>query len=138
MKKIIFIFILLITHQLFANAQSNVDVSEYDRWFNEINDVRVGVDSNSINALTNPFITIYTPTGTGTSSNASVARKLELNAIVDGSIVMINDSWYKLNSNVFNMKLVSIKKDSVILRGSERTLELYLRKPNENSIIKSN
>lgn len=134
MKKIFFITILLFTQQLIANTPNGVDVSEYDRWFNEINDVRVGVDSNNIDALSNPFTTI---TATVISSNASSAPKLELNAIFDGTSAMINDSWYKLNSRVFNMRLTSIKKNSVVLSDTERTIELYLRKTNENSVIKT-
>lgn len=139
LKKIILLLtIFMLQHTLLAQTNGSdvdrIDVSEYDDWFNEINNVRVGVSELSINKLTNPFITITTPS---TSNTNSSAVRLELNAIMDGDNAMINKKWYKINSLVNNMRLTSIKKDSVVLRNAERSIELYLRKKNENSIIKT-
>lgn len=142
LKKITLIIAVFLMQNILIADTSNtslginesVDVSEYDRWFNEINDVRVGVNESNINALLNPFTTVHVAS---TSNNATPSIKLELNGILDGKSAMINNSWYKLNSRVYNMRLSSIKKNSVVLSGAERTIELYLRKTNENSIIKT-
>lgn len=123
-------------HILIADTPDNVrsvDVSEYDRWFNEINDVRVGVAYDSVDALSSPF---SATASTVVASVVAPSQKLELTAIMNGDRAMINNSWYELNSTVYNMKLRSIKKNSVVLSGAERTVELYLRKTNENNNIK--
>lgn len=116
---------------------TNEKTDKYDVLFNEINEVRIGIAESDVALLSNPFVAPPVARVDG-GINKTALTPLSLNAIIEGKKVMINNSWYDLNSLVRGMRISSIKSDSVTLRGTNKTMELYLRKKNENSIIKSN
>jgi hypothetical protein len=118
---------------LFGDNSTNI--AKYDRYFNEINEIRVGIANQDIDALTNPFITIAIPYSA--SNNNATAITFKLNAILENK-VKINNSWLGKGSLINGMRVVTIKQNSVVLSSENRAIELFLREKNENSIITTN
>jgi len=125
--------LLLCNSSLFAD--SSADIARYDRYFNEISEIRVGIEDREIDILANPFVTIAIPHNSG-SGNAT-ALTFKLSAIIENK-VKINDSWLSKGSVVNGMRVIAIKQKSVVLGSATRGVELFLREKNENSIITTN
>jgi hypothetical protein len=124
--------ILVGTLNLFGD--NSADIAKYDRYFNEINEVRVGIEDEDIEKLSNPFAVIRTAAAT---TNTTAEPTFQLNAIVENK-VKINNSWLKQGSLVNGLRVITIKQKSVVLGSDNKILELFLREKNENSIITTN
>ncbi|MDR1613998.1 MAG: hypothetical protein LBS26_00305 [Campylobacteraceae bacterium] len=134
MKKSFLIAIILIgTFDLFGDSSTNI--AGYDRYFNEINEVRVGISDEDVDKLSNPFAVIQTA-AIPTSNNTSEPT-FQLNAIVENK-VKVNNSWLKQGSSINGLRVIAIKQKSVVLGNDNKRLELFLREKNENSIITAN
>jgi hypothetical protein len=127
--------LLLCNSSLFGD--SSADIARYDRYFNEISEIRVGIVDREIDVLANPFITLAIPRVPGSGGNATAAPTFKLNAIIENK-VKINDSWLSKGSLINGMRVIAIKQRSVVLGSTNRGIELFLREKNENSIITTN
>jgi hypothetical protein len=126
--------ILVGTLNLFGD--SSADIARYDRYFNEINEVRVGILNDEVDKLSDPFAVTRTATAADANNNAT-SPVFQLNAILENK-VKINDSWLKQGSLINDLRVIAIKQKSVVLGNENRRLELFLREKNENSIITTN
>jgi len=137
MKKILLSLILI------ASLKANVDINasienkaslikEYQEMFQKISQKRVGLDDSELSLVKPPFVKMVKKGG---AKSAKKKQVFFLEAIF-GDRVMINGKWYKLYQNIDNYKIVSIKGDSVFLKGNEIKLKLTLRKKNANITIK--
>ncbi|MDR1555091.1 MAG: hypothetical protein LBS39_03580 [Campylobacteraceae bacterium] len=114
---------------------SSTDIVEYDKFFNEISEVRIGIDDKEIDSIANPFITIPAPAQSN-NANASLPT-FRLSAIIENK-VKINDTWLSKGSAINGLRVIAIKQNSVVLGSENRAIELFLREKNENSIITIN
>ncbi|MDR2342553.1 MAG: hypothetical protein LBD84_05910 [Campylobacteraceae bacterium] len=114
---------------------SSTDKVEYDKFFNEISQVRVGILDQDISNMANPFIAVPAPVGID-SVNAS-SPIFKLSAILEDKI-KINDTWLSKGSIIDGLTVIAIKQNSVVLGNENRAIELFLREKNENSIITIN
>ncbi|MDR0762334.1 MAG: hypothetical protein LBF13_04725 [Campylobacteraceae bacterium] len=134
LKKYFLIAAVLVgTLNLFGD--NSADIARYDRYFNEISEVRVGIPNNEIDKLSDPFAVIRTANVADTSNVTSPT--FQLNAILENK-VKINDSWLKQGSLIHDLRVIAIKQKSVVLGNENKRLELFLREKNENSIITTN
>ncbi|MDR1460099.1 MAG: hypothetical protein LBI78_00435 [Campylobacteraceae bacterium] len=113
----------------------SADIVEYDRFFNEIGEVRVGITNQDIDSITNPFVIVATPVDSNNINASSPTFKLS--AIFENK-VKINDSWLTQGSIINGLRVVAIKQNSVVLGSENRAIELFLREKNENSVITIN
>ena len=142
MKKIL-LYSLSATLLMANSPQSeNIDdkqslIREYQEMFQKISQKRVGLQDSQIAKVKPPFLKIVKKKK-GTKSASRDANKkvqLVLEAIL-GNRVMINGNWYSLHQSVGSYKIVSIKDDTVCLKGDTTKLKLKIRKKNANIIIK--
>ncbi|MDR3177783.1 MAG: hypothetical protein LBT96_02245 [Campylobacteraceae bacterium] len=115
---------------------SSADIVEYDKFFNEISEVRVGISEQDISGIANPFVVVSAPISQDNNANAT-APAFKLNAILENK-VKINDTWLAKGSAIDGLRVISIKQNSVVLGNENRAIELFLREKNENSIITIN
>ncbi|DAB32326.1 MAG TPA: hypothetical protein CFH79_04480 [Sulfurospirillum sp. UBA11407] len=136
MKNIVLIlcFSSIILSSSFAKETNFVDMSEYETLFAEISDKRVGVSSEEIKKVKNPFIfKIVHKTEDGEIADIKVETIYNLYAIL-GDKVKINDSWYSINDQLGYYKLSKIKQNSVLLSSASETKELFIRKQNASNV----
>lgn len=127
-------FSSIILSSSFAKETNFVDMSEYETLFAEISDKRVGVSSEEIKKVKNPFIfKIVHKTEDGEIADIKVATIYNLYAIL-GDKVKINDSWYSINDQLGYYKLSKIKQNSVLLSSASETKELFIRKQNASNV----
>lgn len=134
MKKLIILPLLAI--YLEADDSRLAMVAEYKSMFSKIGERRVGVDHRMIDAVKTPFVIV----------------KKEQPKIVNGEVVepssefvlqaminkkaKINGTWYGVNDDVGDLKVVSIKNGVVWLKNSEFKKRLTMRKENAKISIK--
>ena len=126
-----------LTTQSTTSSSSVVDMSAYDRQFDAIGKIRVGLSDKDIVSLKDPFsiesIKKYAieeevePGLIGKNLNAIIANK-----------VKINDTWYSLGEYIGSYKIMQIKDKSVIIENEKQNLELKLNQGNQNVIITIN
>ncbi len=125
----IFAFLLFSSTFLYSATSLKLgnDTKEYDKIFEKIGKIRVGVNKKEINKIKNPFIVIKK----NVDKNGTKKRRkiYKLNAIFN-SKAMINRKWYKKYSKVGIYKLIKIKTNSVLLRSANKSKELFIRKNN--------
>lgn len=125
----IFAFLLFSATFLYSTTDLKLgnDTKEYDKIFEKIGEIRVGVDSKVINKIKNPFIVVKK----NVDKNATKKhRKIyRLNAIFNQK-AMINGKWYKKYSKIGVYKLIKIKTNSVLLRSEDKSKKLFIRKTN--------
>ncbi len=133
MKKLILLSLLV----LLAHSDQNkiALVADYDSMFKQIGKKRFGVNSTEIDALKSPFVTVKKDTKRDTNDTVLQKEKFILNVIMQKR-AKINDHWYRLGDDVDGLKLVSIDKKMVILKNSEKTQRLIIRRKNEKFSIK--
>jgi hypothetical protein len=110
-------------------------IKEYQDMFQKISQKRVGLDDSEITKVKPPFIKIVKKAGTKSAEKSKGVQTLILEAIL-GNRVMINGSWYKLYQNIGDLKIVSIVRDSVFLKGNGTKQKLTIRNKNANITIK--
>jgi len=108
------------------------ETKAYDKIFEKISETRIGADNKKIDKLKNPFLVIYKK-----KKASNVTKKPKTIYVLDGifeSEAKINGKWRKKYSRVGKYKLVRIKRSSVLLRNSNGTKELFIRKNNGSKI----
>ena len=123
---------LLIAALAAALAWGNSHYPEIDQLIEKVKVKRVGLSSEEIKKLKNPFISekklkkiikkAKTPKKT---AKKRVYYKLYS---IFNNRAKINGRWYRLGSKVGSYRLVSIGSDSVLLRNKYRQLRLFLSK----------
>jgi len=125
----IFVFLLFSSTFLYSttNLRLGNDTKEYDKIFEKIGEIRVGVNTKDINKIKSPFIVIKK----NIDNNETKKRRIiyELNAIFNNK-AMISGKWYKKYSKIGVYKLIKVKKNSVLLRSADKSKELFIRKNN--------
>ena len=131
--KISLLFICL-NNLSFANEAYKESVKEYDRFFQEIGEKRVGVDESIINSIKNPFIMKKVEVVVK-DNNSTVVKKdiYNLSAIFDKK-AKINGKWYKIGDEIGDFKLKMIKTRSVVIANEHYKKELFIRKSNVSKI----
>ena len=130
--KNIFLFLLMLT--MFLNA--DLSVKQIQEMVNNIHEKRVGVELETLDNTKEPFVRLQEENNISTfiipiQKNNDV--KLELHAIVNGK-AYINDSWLKINENIFGYQLKYIGNKGVVLRNENHIKKLFLSKKKNNFI----
>jgi len=110
-------------------------IAEYDKFFSQISEKRIGVSNSKIDTVKNPFIMTYSKL-VAQDSNGTVIQKKPtyiLTAIFNKK-AKLNGQWYKLHSEIGDFKLASIRSNSVIIKNEHFKKELFIRKSNVNKI----
>lgn len=150
MKKILFFLFISMTY-IYANSmltQEDINqeldnikgpynenvVREYIKVFHDISQERKVMDEKDVDLVQNPFVvpvkTINAPEQT------SEQIEYKLHAILEDR-ANINNKWYKQNDMIkiqpgVKVKLLKIKKDSVVLRIANTNKEIQLNKGIDN------
>ena len=137
MKNLYILFALLITTQLFSN-----ELAWVDEQIEAIKPARVGVSSNEISKLKDPFIFLHkkeekeTSKGKDKLSNSyskykKIAKRkrvyFRLDAILNTS-AMINGKWYKQGSYIYGYKVAQVNRKTVLLTSKNKSLLLSTEK----------
>ncbi len=130
----IFLTTVFLSSLLFSSSSLILgnDIKDYDKIFEKISETRIGIKPKEIDKIKNPFIVIYKHR---TDSNKTKKPKIiyKLNAIFNNR-AMINKKWYRRYSKIGRYKLIKIKKNSVLLKSTNTSKELFIRKKNESKI----
>lgn len=106
---------------------------KYDKLFAQIGEKRIGVLNSKIEAIKNPFIVTKTPIEDNNKTVQIIRPTYILNAIFD-TRAKINAQWYRLNSEIDDFRLVSIRARSVVIKNEHSKKELFIRKSDDNKI----
>ena len=109
---------------------------EYDKFFAQISEKRIGVSNTKIDKVKNPFIMSYSKVVVQDGNKTIEVKKRTyiLNATFNNK-AKINGQWYKLNSEIGDFKLANVRSNSVIIKNEHSKKELFIRK-NDVSKIK--
>ena len=130
------LFILLFCSLAMANEAYKNSIKEYDKFFQEIGEKRVGVDEKIIDSVKNPFIIkkieVVVKDSNGTRK---IVKKdiYKLSAIFNNK-AKINGKWYNIGDEIGNFKLKTIKTKSVVIADEHYKKELFIRKSNVSKI----
>ena len=110
-------------------------IAEYDKFFSEISEKRLGVSNSKIDTVKNPFIMTYGKVVVKDGNSTVKIKKptYTLTAIFNKK-AKLNGRWYKLYSKIGDFKLVSIGSNSVIIENEHSKKELFIRKSNVSKI----
>ena len=134
MKRLIIIPFLAIYLQADDNRMAMV--SEYKTMFSKIGKKRVGIDPRKIDAVKTPFVKVdKKQVQTKEGNSLDVKSGFVLQAMFNKK-VKISGAWYKLGDEVDNMKIISIRNDTVWLKNSEFKKRLTMRNENAKISIK--
>ncbi len=150
MKKILFFLFISMTYIYANNMLTQEDINqeldnikgpynenvvrEYIKVFHDISQERKVMDEKDVDLVQNPFVvpvkTINAPEQT------SEQIEYKLHAILEDR-ANINNKWYKQNDMIkiqpgVKVKLLKIKKDSVVLRIANTNKEIQLNKGIDN------
>lgn len=131
------ITILLLFSTFFSSAalteeSREKNIKQYDTLFDQIGEQRVGLSTETIASVDNPFFMEKKKAVEPADSNTS-KKIIKPEYVLNGTLnkkAKINDSWYALNSTIGEYKLVQIKSNRVVLQNKHIKKELYIRKPN--------
>lgn len=107
-------------------------MQKYDKIFDKVSETRIGISQKELNQTRNPFVV----TSRSVEQRRATGRRrvyLRLDAIFDNR-AKINGRWIKLYKKIGVYKLVKIKKSSVLLKSSNNTREIFIRKNNGSQI----
>ena len=108
---------------------------EYDKFFTQIGEKRIGVSNSKINTVKTPFI-ITNSNVIIKDGNKTVKVKKPmyiLNATFNNK-AKVNGQWHKINSEIGDFKLTNIRSNSVIMRNEHSKKELFIRNSNVSKI----
>ena len=110
-------------------------IAEYDKFFSQISEKRLGVSNSKIDTIKNPFIMTYSKVVVKDDNGTVTIKKptYTLNAILNKK-AKLNGQWYKLHSQIGDFKLTSIGSNSVIIKNEHSKKELFIRKSNVSQI----
>ena len=121
----------------FANSKENMSeelknkITEYDKFFTEINQKRVGVSNFEIDKISNPFKVTREER---VFKNSSKKEKTHLLTAIFNKNAKIDGQWYKINNAIGGFKLIAINSGSVIIKNAHSKKELFIRKNNVKKI----
>ncbi len=127
---------VILSSLLYAEVSTSLEssVKEYDVLFDKIAEKRIGVDSESINRMPNPFISAQATTAIDGDSNETRAELVYvLEATLDDK-AKINGEWYKKNELVGSYKLVNVDHNTVTLKNENEKKELAIRTKDDRNI----
>ncbi len=134
MKRLIIIPFLAIYIQ--ADDSRLAMVSEYKTMFAKIGKKRIGIDPRKIDAVKTPFVKVEKKQIQTTDGNSVDVKSAFVLQAMFNKKVKISGAWYKLGDEVDNMKIISIRNDTVWLKNSEFKKRLTMRKENAKISIK--
>ena len=110
-------------------------IAQYDKFFKQISEKRVGISNSQINQVKNPFIMTYAKVivKDGNRTIASKKPTYTLNATFNNK-AKINGKWYNIHSKIGDFKLANVKTNSVIIKNEHLKKELFIRKSNVSKI----
>ena len=116
---------------------SRKKIAEYDKFFSQISEKRLGVSNSKINTVKNPFMMTYSKVVVKDSNSTVTIEKptYTLTATFDKK-AKLNGQWYKLYSKIGDFKLVSIRSNSVILEDKHSKKKFFIIRKNNVSKIK--
>lgn len=128
----------LVLSSAIANESSkniNSKIAEYDKFFTQISEKRVGVSNSKIDNTKNPFIMTYKKVMVKDGNSTIEVKKptYVLNTIFNDK-AKINGKWYKIGNDIDDFKLASIRDKSVIIKNEHSKKELFIRKSNVSKI----
>ena len=132
---ILVLFLSLITNlNAITNDNFKNKIKEFDKFFQQIGEKRVGASNNKIDTIKNPFVMIYKK-NIAVDGNTTTVHKINyiLNATFDKK-AKINGKWYKQNSNIGDFKLIQVNRKSVIIKNEHSKKELFIRNSNVDKI----
>ena len=110
-------------------------IAQYDKFFTQIGEQRIGVSNSKIDTVKNPFIMTYSKVvvkdGNGT---VTIKKPTYILTVIFNKKAKINGQWYKLHSEIGDFKLTSIRSNSVIIKNEHSKKELFIRKSNVSQI----
>ncbi|NOX16178.1 MAG: hypothetical protein GXP61_09190 [Epsilonproteobacteria bacterium] len=132
--KILLITFFLSLNFIYASVKLSLgnETKVYDKIFDKVSETRIGVEEKVISKLKNPFLVIYKK-----RLDSKKPKKPKIIYTLDGIFdnkAKINGKWRKKYTKIGVYKIVKIKRRSVILRNSNGTKELFIRKNNVSKI----
>jgi len=137
LKNIILMLLLLFSSGVAKeNLSKNLKnkIASYDKLFTQISKKRTGIPNAKIEAVKNPFVMIDNKIIVNDSNVTIKEITYTLSAIINNR-AKINGEWYELNNEIDNFYLVSIKRNSVVIKNEHSKKELFIRE-NDASKIK--
>jgi|LGOV01.1.fsa_nt_gb hypothetical protein len=136
---IVFLFSLVLSSSVAQEREFSENfkskIAEYDKFFSQISEKRFGVPNSKIDSVKNPFIMSYKKVMVKDGNTTVEIKKPSyiLSATFDKK-AKINGKWHKLNSQIGDFKLISIRTKSVIIKNEHSKKELFIRKSNVSKI----
>jgi len=109
-------------------------MAQYDKFFSQISEKRVGVSNSKIDTVKNPFIMSYKKVVKDGNGTVTVQKPTYILTATFDKKAKINGKWYKLHGDIGDFKLVSIRSNSVIIKNEHSKKELFIRKSNVSKI----
>lgn len=116
-----------------TNTTSFLDVSKFDTMFDVLSKKRVGLSSEQIKDLKNPFL----PPKSGNlidEMEQSDELPHRLTGII-GNRAKINGQWLEVDDSIGSYKVAQINYDSVIISNETNSIELKMNQGIKNVII---
>ena len=130
---VLFLF-LLSSLSAIANNDFENKIKEYDKLFQQISEKRIGISNNKIDHIKNPFIMMGKK---NIVVDGNVTKSNKVNYILNATFnnkAKINGTWYKLNSEINDFRVVKISNKSVIIKNEHSKKELFIRNSDVNKI----
>ena len=109
-------------------------IAEYDKFFSQISEKRIGVSNSKIDTIKNPFIMTYNKVVKDGNSTVIINKPAYTLTAILNKKAKLNGQWYKLHSEIGDFKLTSISSNSVIMRNEHSKKELFIRNSNVRQI----
>ena len=110
-------------------------MAQYDKFFAQISEKRIGVSNSKIDTVKNPFIMTYKNVVVKDGNNTITVKKPTylLTGILNKK-AKLNGQWYRLNSQIGDFKLTNIGTKSVIIKNEHSKKEIFIRKSDVSKI----
>lgn len=104
------------------------DTKSYDQIFEKIAEKRLGVQSQIIDTIANPFEAISKKDPMNEENNETAVKEpsFVLQAILSQK-AKINDKWYRKHDTIGEYKLIALGHDNVVLQSETEKKELHIR-----------
>ncbi len=108
---------------------------EYDKFFTQISEKRIGVPNSKIDKVKTPFIMTNKKVIIKDGNKTVKVKKpmYILNATFNNK-AKINGHWHKKNSEIGDFKLTNIRSNSVIIKNEHSKKELFIRNSDVSKI----
>ncbi len=109
-------------------------IAEYEKFFTQISEKRIGVSNSKIDTIKNPFIMAYNKVVKDGNSTVIIKKPTYTLTAIFNKKAKLNGQWYKLHSEIGDFKVTSIRSNSVIIKNEHSKKELFIRKSNVRQI----